>query len=67
MMMRHAAPRRRRLPGAHDDKPFRVFMITVFWTAIVGVALLFVAHWAWGATLLALCAIAFLAGLVLGA
>lgn len=64
MPMPDAEPRRRRLPGAHDDAPFRVFMITTFWLAIVGVLLLFFVHWIAGAILLALCLVAFLGALL---
>ncbi len=67
MPIRHVQPKRRRLPGASDDTLFRVFMITIFWLAVVGVVLLFLVHWLWGTTLLGLCLIAFLGALLFGA
>lgn len=62
--MRSVKPKRRLLPDEHDDGPFRIFMLTTFWLALVAVVLLFLVPWIWGTALLGLCAVMFLAALV---
>lgn len=64
-MIRSVKPKRRPLPDASDDRPYRVFMISTFWVAVLGVALLFFAPW-WGAGLLVLCVIAFVFAVLFG-
>ena len=57
---------RRRLPDEKDDRPFRIFMIATFWLAVVGVMLLFVLPWVWGAGLIGLSVLLFLVAVLFG-
>jgi hypothetical protein len=66
MGLRSVKPKRRRLPDASDDGPYRVFMIATFWVSVAGVVLLFVTPWYVGATVIGLALLCFLGAIVLG-